>query len=58
MSLISEVGRGSFKNRFIMVSIYIGLILMGITMVVPFMITLTGSTSNAFDYERFSPLPK
>ena len=55
MSLISEVGRGSFKNRFIMISIYVGLILMGITMVIPFMITLTGSMSNAFDYERFSP---
>lgn len=58
MSLISEVGRGSFKNRFIMISIYVGLILMGITMVIPFMITLTGSMSNAFDYERFSPFPK
>jgi len=58
MSLIAEVGRKSLKNRIIMSLIYLGLILMGATMVVPFMITITGSTSNDFDYDRFSPLPR
>ena len=58
MSLIAEVGRKSLKSRSIMISFYVILSLLGITMVVPFMITLTGSTSNDYDYNRFSPLPK
>ncbi len=58
MSLIGDVGRKSPKNRFIMFMIYLILSLMGISMVVPFMITITGSTSNDFDYDRFSPLPR
>src|SRR5277367_3856220 len=31
---------------------------MGITMVVPFFITLTLSVSNAYDYQRFSVVPR
>lgn len=58
MSLIAEVGRKSLKYRSIMACFYIILSLLGITMVVPFMITLTGSTSNDYDYDRFSPFPK
>ncbi len=58
MPLIAEVGRKSFKSRALILSIYIILSIMGITMVVPFLITLTGSTSNDFDYDRFMPVPR
>lgn len=58
MSLIAEVGRKSFKSRALIFSIYIILSIMGISMVVPFLITLTGSTSNDFDYDRFMPIPR
>lgn len=58
MPLIPLIGRKSFKNRFIMTSIYLMLSLLGITMIVPFLITVTGSTSTAYDYDRFQPVPK
>ncbi len=58
MSLIGDIGRKTFKNRCIMASIYLSLCLMGLTMVVPFLITITGSASNDFDYERYSPVPR
>ena len=58
MSLIPEVGRKSFKSRTLIFSIYLILTIMGICMVVPFLITLTGSTSNDFDYDRFTPVPR
>lgn len=58
MSLIADIGRKTLKNRLIMLCIYLSLTLMGITMVVPFLITLSGSAANDFDYDRFSPLPR
>ncbi len=58
MALISEVGRKSFKNRAVMTAIYIILSMLGLTMVVPFLITITSSLSNTYDYNRFSPLPR
>lgn len=38
--------------------IYIALIIGGITMVYPFMVMLTGSVSNGFDYDRRDPMPR
>lgn len=58
MALISDIGRKTVKNRILIFSIYFLLSLMGLTMVVPFMITISGSASNDLDYERFSPLPR
>jgi multiple sugar transport system permease protein len=34
------------------------LIAMGVSMVVPFMITIASSTTNDYDYQRFSPVPR
>lgn len=58
MSLIPNVGRKSIKIRIFTIIIYCCLIILGITMVTPFLITVTGSTSNDFDYERFWPVPR
>lgn len=58
MPLIPTIGRKSPKNRLIMATIYIALSILGMTMVVPFLITLTSSVSNQFDYDRFSPVPR
>jgi len=58
MSMINTVGRKSLKNRILVSIIYFLLILSGLTMIVPFMITITGSASNDFDYERFMPVPR
>ncbi|MBQ6923395.1 MAG: hypothetical protein IJQ73_02010, partial [Kiritimatiellae bacterium] len=41
-----------------MASIYLALSVLGLTMVVPFLITLTSSVSNQYDYSRFSPVPR
>jgi len=58
MGMIAEVGRKSIKNRILISIIYCALTVLGLTMIVPFMITITGSTSNDFDYERFWPVPR
>lgn len=58
MPLIPTIGRKSFKNRTIMATIYIVLSLLGATMVVPFLITITGSFSSEYDYSRFAPVPR
>lgn len=58
MSMINTVGRKSLKNRILVSIIYFSLIIAGLTMIVPFMITITGSASNDFDYERFMPVPR
>jgi len=58
MTMIAKVGRKSLKNRILIFMIYCALAVLGLTMVVPFMITVTGSTSNNFDYERFWPVPR
>ena len=58
MSLIAAVGRKSLKNRILIVLIYSALTLLGATMVLPFLITITGSASSDSDYERFSPIPR
>ncbi|MBQ7721813.1 MAG: ABC transporter permease subunit [Kiritimatiellae bacterium] len=58
MPLIPTIGRKSFKNRLIMAVIYLVLSALGLTMIVPFMITLSGSVSGAYDYSRYQPIPR
>ncbi len=58
MALLAEVGRKAIKARIFVFLTYTALTIMGATMVVPFLITLTGSISNDFDYQRFRPLPR
>lgn len=58
MPLISNIGRKSWKSRLLIAFIYMALTVLGTTMVVPFLITVSGSASNAFDYERFWPVPR
>ena len=58
MPIIAQIGQKTQKGRVAILSIYGLLIVMGITMVVPFLITLTSSTTNDFDYDRFSILPR
>ena len=58
MPLVPEVGRKKFTVRLLYFCIYGALILMGATMVLPFLITFSGSMSTAFDYERFWPVSR
>ncbi len=58
MPILNTNDRKCFRGRVAVILIYSALILGGITMVVPFMITLTGSVSTDFDYVRRSPLPR
>ncbi|HEU5078450.1 MAG TPA: carbohydrate ABC transporter permease [Opitutaceae bacterium] len=58
MALLSKVGRRNWSQRAFVVFLYLGLTVFGTTMAIPFLITLTSSASNAFDYERFSIVPR
>ncbi len=58
MALLPIVGRKTIQARTFIFLVYGFLIIFGATMVVPFLITLTGSVSNDFDYQRFRPLPR
>ena len=58
MPIISAADRKSWRGRLVVAGIYVLLIGGGFTMIVPFLITLTGSVSTHFDYERRSPLPR
>jgi hypothetical protein len=56
--ILSHSSRHSLSHRLAVGVIYPLLTVMGITMVVPFLITLTLSVSNAYDYQRFSVVPR
>jgi ABC-type glycerol-3-phosphate transport system permease component len=58
MPIIANIGRRTFKGRLAVVAIYALLSLMGVTMVVPFLITVSGSMTNDFDYDRFDTVPR
>ena len=58
MALIAQVGRKRAKARIFFFMLYTALILLGTSMVIPFLITITGSTANDFDYDRFSIAPR
>ncbi|NQU40219.1 MAG: carbohydrate ABC transporter permease [Lentisphaerae bacterium] len=58
MSHLSTVGRKHWKSRLYVLFLYVALSVMGTTMVVPFLITISGSTTSDFDYQRFRPIPR
>jgi len=57
MPILPTVGRRSFKIRLVVFAIYFILILGGVTMVYPFMVTVSSALSNEYDYEHRSPVP-
>jgi len=57
MPIMLKTERRSPKARLIVATIYALLCLGGATMVYPFLITVSSSFTNRFDYYRFSPLP-
>ena len=58
MPILSHTDYRTAKGRLIVIGIYAALLIGGLTMVYPFMVTITGSISNPFDYERRSALPR
>ena len=58
MPIISPSDCKCWRGRTAVALVYGLLVLGSITMVVPFLITLTGSVSTDFDYERRTPLPR
>jgi hypothetical protein len=58
MPIISYTDRRTPKGRLVVLCIYLSLLLGGVTMIYPFLIMVTGSFSNAYDYERRAPLPR
>ncbi len=58
MAIIPATGRKKPTIRLTIFAIYAMLTVMGITMVTPFLITLSSSATNDYDYDRFHPLPK
>ena len=58
MPIIGNVGRRSFKVRFLNVAIHVVLIAGAATMVYPFMIMLSGSVKSAVDSKTLSAIPE
>jgi multiple sugar transport system permease protein len=58
MPIIGPTDYKSARGRFLIVGIYVLLTLGAVAMVCPFLVMLTGSVSNPFDYERRSLLPR
>ena len=58
MPIIPNVGRQSWRMRLVIAFVYSSLILLGLTMLVPFMMTVSSSTTNDMDYLRFWPVPR
>lgn len=57
MPIVPRVGRKKASVIGFLGGSYLLLTLGGLTMVIPFMIMLTGAVSNGWDYERHSPAP-
>ena len=58
MPIVPRVGRRSFRIASLLTGCYVVLTLGGLSMVIPFMIMLTSSVSNEWDYARFQPVPR
>ncbi len=58
MSHLSTVGRKHWKSRIYILAVYSLLVFLGTTMVVPFLITISGSAASDFDYQRYRPIPR
>ena len=57
MPIIPRVGRRNPKIVLVIFTLYAVLSLGGMAMVYPFLITLTGAVSNAYEYEEYNVLP-
>ena len=58
MSHLPAVGRRALSVRSYIIFVFVMLSLLGVTMVVPFLITVSSSTTNDYDYDRFRPVPR
>ena len=58
MPILSHMSRRSIPHRLMVAAIYTLLSVFGVTMIIPFMMTVTSSLSNAYDYEDFRPVPR
>lgn len=58
MSHLPNVGRKQWSTRGYIAFLFFMLVALGSTMVVPFLITISGSACNDYDYQRFSPVPR
>ncbi len=58
MAILNDSERKSVSGRFFLLAIYLALVVGGVAMVYPFMVTLTGSMGTHFDYHRRSALPR
>ena len=58
MPIIGNVGRRSFKVRFLNVSIHVVLILGAVTMVYPLLVMLSSSVKSAVDSKNLSAIPE
>ena len=58
MPIMLKTERRGPKSRLVVAAIYLLLCLGGATMIYPFMITVSASFTNKFDYYRFSPVPR
>ena len=58
MPILNYTDQRTPKGRLVVLGIYASLIVGGLAMVYQFMVTLTGSVSNAFDYERRDWVPR
>jgi multiple sugar transport system permease protein len=58
MPILSSVGSRSWSWRTAVLAIYLLLISGSATMLYPFLIMLSSSTANLYDYHDFSPLPR
>jgi ABC-type glycerol-3-phosphate transport system permease component len=58
MPLLSHSSRHSWSQRIAVAAIYFILSFLGLTMIIPFMMTVSSSLSNNYDYEEFRPLPR
>lgn len=58
MPILSVVGKKTLSQRLVVTALYLTLGFFGATMAVPFLIMLTSSASNSFDYDRYSIAPR
>jgi len=58
MPILSQSSRHSFSHRLMVVVIYSTLSVLGLTMIIPFMMTVTSSLSNNYDYQEFRLIPR
>ncbi len=58
MPVILSTERRSLKSRLVIAAIYLMLVLGGVTMVYPFLITVSSSMTGRFEYNRFLPCPR